>query len=70
MRLLQQVHQAECELAAARADLLGVMEAQGDHHADGHRRISNLIVALTNTSAAGGGEGQNDEDPTPAPRSA
>jgi hypothetical protein len=50
MRLVQQLHQAECELAAARADLLGVMEASGDHHADGHGRIANLVVALTNTS--------------------
>jgi hypothetical protein len=28
------------------------MEADGDHHADGHRRIANLLVAQTNTSRA------------------
>jgi hypothetical protein len=50
MQLAQELHRAECELLAAQVDLLDVMEAEGDHHADGHRRVANLLVAQTNTS--------------------
>jgi hypothetical protein len=50
MELLQQYRRAEAELLAGYVDLLDVMEAEGDHLADGHRRIANLLVAQTNTS--------------------
>jgi hypothetical protein len=52
IRLAHELHRAECELLAAQVDLLDVMEAQGDHLADGHRRVANLLVAQTNTSRA------------------
>jgi hypothetical protein len=52
MRLAHELHRAECELFAAQVDLVDVMEAEGDHLADGHRRVANLLVAQTNTSRA------------------
>jgi hypothetical protein len=52
MHLARELHRAECELLAAQVDLLDVMDAEGDHHADGHRRVANLLVAQANTSHA------------------
>jgi hypothetical protein len=50
MQLAHQLNRAEQVLLATQVDLLDVMEAEGDHLADGHRRIANLLVAQTNTS--------------------
>jgi len=49
MRLLQEMVREERRRFA---DLLDVMDAEGDHVADGHRQVANLLVALANTSHA------------------
>jgi transcription termination factor Rho len=48
MRLLQTLAQAQQEVFASTLDVLDVMEAEGDHVADGHRSVKQLVVALTN----------------------
>ena len=52
MRLMQEMISEERQRFARFADLLDVMDAEGDHVADGHRRVANLLVALANTSHA------------------
>src|SRR5687768_6235380 len=50
MQRLQALSRAEAALLAEFVDLLDVMDAEGDHLADGHRTVRNMLVAQTNTS--------------------
>jgi hypothetical protein len=48
MRLVQELDRAERALMAAFVDTLDVMDVAGDHAADGHRSVRNLLDAQTN----------------------
>jgi len=55
MRRLQGLARAERRLAAEFAELLDVMDVEGDHVPDGHRSIRNLLVAVGNLDHASAG---------------
>ena len=48
MQLLQEMMREDRQRFARFVDLLDVMDAEGDHVADGHRSVRNLLVAQTN----------------------